>query len=104
MGLPLGTHLAQQDSLAIPRDLPPLVLLEEAAYTSRPDLGDLGAQRAGAKANTSLLKEYWLPDFTLGASRDSLVTSRVITIICQELNEDLHYEQCSRYRRRRIHR
>ncbi len=70
MGLPLGTHLAQADSLQIPRDLPPLDILEQAANASRPDLGDLRSQRAGARANTSLLKEYWLPDFTLGASHD----------------------------------
>lgn len=70
MGLPLGTPLAQADSLQLPRDLPPLDILEQAANASRPDLGDLRSQRAGARANTSLLKEYWLPDFTLGASHD----------------------------------
>ncbi len=70
MGMPLGTPIAQQDSLAIPQDLPSLAVLEEAAHVSRPDLGDLNSQRAGQRANTSLLKEYWLPDFTLGARHD----------------------------------
>ena len=70
MGLPLGTHLAQQDSLGIPQELPPLEALEAAAYVSRPDLGDLEAQRTGARSNTSLLKQYWFPDFTLGAAHD----------------------------------
>ncbi len=70
MGIPLGTPIAQNDSLGIPRDLPSLEVLERAAYDSRPDLRDLNAQRAGQRANTNLLKEYWLPDFTLGASHD----------------------------------
>lgn len=70
MGTPLGTPIAQRDSLAIPRELPTLAALEDAATVSRPDLGDLNSQRAGQRANTSLLKEYWLPDFTLGASHD----------------------------------
>lgn len=70
MGVALGTRLTQADSLDVPRDLPPLNDLETAALASRPDLGDLTAQRDGARAQTSWLKEYWLPDFTLGVSRD----------------------------------
>ncbi|MFN8580889.1 MAG: TolC family protein [Gemmatimonadaceae bacterium] len=70
LGTALGTRLMQADSLEVPLDVPPLVDLEAAALVSRPDLGDLTAQREGARANTHLLKEYWLPDFVLGATRD----------------------------------
>jgi outer membrane protein, heavy metal efflux system len=42
----------------------------EAGLASRPELASIRAQRAGARANTSLAKQYWLPDLLLGVSRD----------------------------------
>jgi cobalt-zinc-cadmium efflux system outer membrane protein len=70
MGIPLGSRVEQADSLDVPRPLPPLALLEVAAAESRPDLADLASQRTGARAATNLTKEYWLPDFVVGATRD----------------------------------
>ena len=65
-----GTPIIPADSLAIPPPLPTVAEAQEAALTSRPELGALAAQQSGAKATTTLAKEYWLPDFTLSAQRD----------------------------------
>jgi cobalt-zinc-cadmium efflux system outer membrane protein len=63
---PLGAPIAVSDSLALPPPLPPLDVLETAALTSRPELA--GAQRLqeGARATTTLAREYWLPDLSFG--------------------------------------
>lgn len=58
------------DSLEVPNTLPPLERVIEAGLASRPELASIRAQRAGARANTSLAKQFWLPDLVLGVSRD----------------------------------
>jgi outer membrane protein TolC len=58
------------DSLEVPKALPQLESVVEAGLASRPELASIRAQRAGARANTSLAKQYWLPDLLLGVSRD----------------------------------
>jgi len=58
------------DSLGIPADIPPLEQLEMAAFVGRAELAGIAAQRRGARATTSLAREFWLPDLTLGVNRD----------------------------------
>jgi outer membrane protein, heavy metal efflux system len=58
------------DSLEVPSALPPLDRVVEAGLASRPELASIRAQRVGARANTSLAKQYWFPDLVLGVSRD----------------------------------
>jgi cobalt-zinc-cadmium efflux system outer membrane protein len=70
VGRPLGAPIAAADSLAVPPALPDLDRLLAAALSARPELGDLASQREGARAATGLAREYWLPDLTVGLSRD----------------------------------
>jgi outer membrane protein, heavy metal efflux system len=71
LGVPLGSPIQPVDSLGIPGgDFPSLEVLERAALTSRPELAGIAAQRRGAGAATSLTREFWLPDLTLGVNRD----------------------------------
>jgi cobalt-zinc-cadmium efflux system outer membrane protein len=58
------------DTLEVPNALPPLERVVEAGLAARPELASIRAQRLGAKANTSLAKQFWLPDLVLGVSRD----------------------------------
>ncbi len=70
IGQPLGTPIAAQDSLELPPPLPDVGLVEQAALDARPELAALSSQQIGARAATSLAREFWLPDFTLSAQRD----------------------------------
>jgi outer membrane protein TolC len=70
IGQPLGTPITPRDSLEFPPPLPDVGLVELAALDARPELASLASQQAGARANTSLAREFWLPDFTLSAQRD----------------------------------
>lgn len=70
IGQALGTPIAAQDSLSVPPPLPDVALVEQAALDARPELAALSSQQVGARATTSLAREFWLPDFTLSAQRD----------------------------------
>jgi cobalt-zinc-cadmium efflux system outer membrane protein len=70
IGRPLGTPVSVRDSLTLPPPIPDVDLLERAALIARPELASVAAQQIGARATTSLAKEFWLPDFTLSAQRD----------------------------------
>lgn len=70
LGRPLGLPIVATDSLGIPADLATLEDLEPMALSHRSELASIAAQRKGAGAATSLAREFWLPDITLGASRD----------------------------------
>lgn len=70
IGRPIGTPVAALDSLDVPAPVPDVDLLEQQALLARPELASLSSQQAGARANTTLAREFWLPDFTLGAQRD----------------------------------
>src|SRR3954469_1678014 len=59
------------DTLEVPSPLPSLESVVAAGLASRPELASIQAQRAGARANTALAKQFWLPDLVLGVSRDS---------------------------------
>jgi cobalt-zinc-cadmium efflux system outer membrane protein len=67
---PLGAPLAVSDSLVLPPPLPALEQLEAAAFASRPELAGLAREQEGAKATTALAREYWLPDFIFGISKN----------------------------------
>jgi cobalt-zinc-cadmium efflux system outer membrane protein len=70
LGVPLGSPIQPADTLGIPADFPSLEHLESVALTSRAELAGITAQRRGASAATTLAREFWLPDLTLGVSRD----------------------------------
>ena len=69
MGRLLGANIAPADSLEIPPALPELAMLEKRAAELRPEIRSLAAQRSGASAATTLAKEFWLPDISLGVTR-----------------------------------
>ena len=58
------------DTLSVPPPLPAVELLLSDAQRDRPELAQLASERAGARASTTLAREYWMPDFALGAQRD----------------------------------
>lgn len=70
LGRPLPMPIAPADTLAVPPPLPDLRPLEAHALAARPELAGLLTQQAGARASTTLAKEYWFPDLFFGASAD----------------------------------
>jgi cobalt-zinc-cadmium efflux system outer membrane protein len=58
------------DTLTVPPSLPSDDVLEREALNARPELAGLMARREGAHSATTLAREFWLPDLTLGVSRD----------------------------------
>jgi outer membrane protein, heavy metal efflux system len=58
------------DTLEVPSPLPSLESVIAAGLASRPELASIQAQKAGARANTALARQFWLPDLVLGVSRD----------------------------------
>ena len=67
---PLGAPIVAVDSLAVPPLLPAVEQVETYALTHRPELGVIQNEIAGAHATTRLAREFWIPDLTVGASRD----------------------------------
>lgn len=74
LGRVIGAAIAPADTLGVPDPLPDSSTIERIALANRPELELLRHQQAGASATTSLAKEFWLPDLTLGTSRDYAVT------------------------------
>ncbi|HEU4641824.1 MAG TPA: TolC family protein [Gemmatimonadaceae bacterium] len=70
VGRVLGAPVRAADSLAVPDSIPDVQRLEARAAELRPELKSLAAQRAGARAATSLAREYWLPDISLSVSHN----------------------------------
>jgi cobalt-zinc-cadmium efflux system outer membrane protein len=70
IGRPLGGAIVATDSLGVPPPLPSVDALETQALAARPELAGLMAERKGARASTTLAREFWLPDLTLGVGRD----------------------------------
>ncbi|HEY1951255.1 MAG TPA: TolC family protein [Gemmatimonadaceae bacterium] len=70
VGRSQGLVVVPTDSLEVPGPLPSLESVVAAGLASRPELASIRAQRAGARANTALAKQFWLPDLVLGVSRD----------------------------------
>jgi cobalt-zinc-cadmium efflux system outer membrane protein len=70
LGRVIGAPILPTDSLAVPADLPDSATIEQIALANRPELAILQQQQAGARASTSLVKEFWLPDLIFGVQRD----------------------------------
>jgi outer membrane protein, heavy metal efflux system len=70
IGRALGAPIVATDSLTVPPSLPSVDVLEREALNARPELAGLMARREGAHSATTLAREFWLPDLTLGVSRD----------------------------------
>src|SRR5690348_14508598 len=70
LGRVIGAPIAPVDTLEVPPPLPDSVTIEQTALRNRPELSQLESEQLGARANTSLLKQFWIPDFTFGASHD----------------------------------
>ena len=72
LGRYLSAPVQATDTLAIPDTLPAFDGLEREALANRPELLGLAAQRAGAKANTALANQFWLPDINVALSRNNV--------------------------------
>lgn len=70
IGRALGATIVATDSLTVPPSLPTIEELEAQALAARPELAGLMAERKGAHSATTLAREFWLPDLTLGVTRD----------------------------------
>jgi len=70
IGRVIGAPIAPVDTLEVPPPLPDSQTIEQTALQNRPELTQLESEQRGAKATSSLLRQFWIPDFTLGASHD----------------------------------
>ncbi|MGE5733145.1 MAG: TolC family protein, partial [Gemmatimonas sp.] len=70
LGRIIGAPVAPTDSLDMPAPLPDSASIDQTALTNRPELSILRSQQSGARASTSLVKEFWLPDLTFAVTRD----------------------------------
>ena len=70
IGRVIGAPIAPVDTLEVPPPLPDSQTIEQTALENRPELTQLESEQRGARATTSLLRQFWIPDFTLGASHD----------------------------------
>jgi len=70
LGRVIGAAIIPSDSLAEPPPLPDSGSVEQVALANRPELAILQQQQLGARATTSLTKQFWFPDFTMSIQRD----------------------------------
>ncbi|HZI43519.1 MAG TPA: TolC family protein [Gemmatimonadaceae bacterium] len=70
IGRVIAAPIAPADSLEVPPPLPDSLTIEQTALQNRPELTQLESQQRGAQATTSLLRQFWIPDFTFGISHD----------------------------------
>jgi cobalt-zinc-cadmium efflux system outer membrane protein len=70
IGRVVGMPIAPTDTLGLPDPLPDSTTIEQTALQNRPELTQLASQQYGAHANTNLLRQFWIPDFTFGVSRN----------------------------------
>ena len=70
LGRVIGAPIAPVDSLDIPAMLPDSSTIEQMALANRPELSILQNQQEGARATTSLTKQFWFPDLTISIQRD----------------------------------
>ena len=74
IGRVVGAPIAPVDTLELPPALPDSTAIEQIALDNRPELAQLQQQQRGARANTTLLNEFWIPDLILGWSHDYAVS------------------------------
>jgi outer membrane protein TolC len=72
LGRVLGAPVEPADTLGVPMVPPDFDRLEKLAMQYRPELRGLQRQRESARANERLAQQYFLPDVTLGLSRDRI--------------------------------
>jgi len=72
LGRQVTAPIAPADSLDIPPPLPDSSSIEQTALANRPEIESLRQQQLGARATTSLTREFWLPDITFAVARDYL--------------------------------
>jgi outer membrane protein TolC len=70
LGRVISAPIAPSDSLSMPPSLPDSSGIERMALQNRPEIRTIEQQRAGARATTSLTKEFWLPDLTFAVQKD----------------------------------
>jgi cobalt-zinc-cadmium efflux system outer membrane protein len=70
LGRLVTAPVAPVDSLDLPAALPDSSTIEQIALANRPEIASLRQQQSGARATTSLAKEFWLPDLTFAITRD----------------------------------
>ena len=72
LGRVLGASIEPADTLGVPVVPTDFDRLEKLAMLLRPELRGLQRQRESAKANERLAQQYFLPDITLGLSRNNI--------------------------------
>ncbi|HLB08749.1 MAG TPA: TolC family protein [Gemmatimonadaceae bacterium] len=72
LGRVLGAPIEPADTLGVPVVPTDLDRLERVAMLSRPELRGLARQRESAKSQERLAQQYFLPDVTLGLSRNNI--------------------------------
>lgn len=70
LGRRLDAPIATADSFSVPAAPPPLAPLLASALVNRPEIRSLQSQQMAARAASTLAKEFWLPDLTVGIGRD----------------------------------
>lgn len=70
LGRVVGAPIHPTDTLEVPAELPDSATIEQVALARRPELAILQQQQQGARATTSLTKEFWLPDIFFAMQRD----------------------------------
>ena len=72
LGRVLGAPIEPADTLGVPVVPPDFDRLERLAMSYRPELRGLQRQRESARANERLAQQFFLPDITLGLSRNNI--------------------------------
>lgn len=72
LGRVLGASVEPADTLGVPAVPPDFDRLEKLAMSARPELRGLQRQREGARAAERLAQQYFLPDVSLGISRNNI--------------------------------
>lgn len=72
LGRVLGASIEPADTLGVPVIPTDFARLEQLALSARPELRGLERQRESARAQERLAQQYFLPDVTLGLSRNNI--------------------------------
>jgi outer membrane protein, heavy metal efflux system len=72
LGRTLGAPIEPADTLGVPNIPTDFDRLEKLAMSYRPELRGLQRQQESARANERLAQQFFLPDVTLGVSRDNI--------------------------------
>src|SRR5215471_15198391 len=70
LGRIASAPIVPTDSLEMPAELPDSSNIVAVALANRPELAMVQHRQEGARASTSLVKEFWLPDLVFAVNRD----------------------------------